>query len=176
MDERGVITVPGPFEGLDRFEARPAVVAALREQGRITDETRPYVHAVGHCSRCGTIVEPRLSLQWFVKVEPLAKAAGDAVRDGREGSLMNCSMSSAMSRGWVPKEGPNRVLKRTSPERVVSLNLTADPLCLALALCPARTTALSALTTSGTDSALRMSQPRKRRSRVTSTRGFSPAF
>jgi valyl-tRNA synthetase len=83
MDERGVITVPGPFEGLDRFEARPAVVAALREQGRIAAEKRPYVHAVGHCSRCGTIVEPRLSLQWFVKVEPLAKAAGDAVRDGR---------------------------------------------------------------------------------------------
>ncbi len=83
MDERGVITVPGPFEGLDRFEARPAVIAALREQGRIVSETRPYVHAVGHCSRCGTIVEPRLSLQWFVKVEPLAKAAGDAVRDGR---------------------------------------------------------------------------------------------
>jgi valyl-tRNA synthetase len=83
MDERGVITVPGPFEGLDRFEARPAVVAALREQGRIVAEKRSYVHAVGHCSRCGTTVEPRLSLQWFVKVEPLAKAAGDAVRDGR---------------------------------------------------------------------------------------------
>jgi valyl-tRNA synthetase len=83
MDERGVITAPGPFQGLDRFEARPAVVAALREQRRIAGEVRPYVHAVGHCSRCGTIVEPRLSLQWFVKVEPLAKAAGDAVRDGR---------------------------------------------------------------------------------------------
>jgi valyl-tRNA synthetase len=83
LDERGVITAPGPFEGLDRFEARPAVVAALREQGRIMHEVRPYVHAVGHCSRCGTVVEPRLSLQWFVKVEPLAKAAGDAVRDGR---------------------------------------------------------------------------------------------
>jgi valyl-tRNA synthetase len=83
MDERGVITAAGPFEGLDRFEARPAVVAALREQRRIVKEIRPYVHAVGHCSRCGTVVEPRLSLQWFVKVEPLAKAAGDAVRDGR---------------------------------------------------------------------------------------------
>ncbi len=83
MDERGVITVPGPFEGLDRFEARPAVLAALREDGRVVAEKRPYVHAVGHCSRCGTTVEPRLSLQWFVKVEPLAKAAGDAVRDGR---------------------------------------------------------------------------------------------
>jgi valyl-tRNA synthetase len=83
MDEHGVITTPGPFEGLDRFEARPAIVAALREDGRIVKEVRPYVHAVGHCSRCGTTVEPRLSLQWFVKVAPLAKAAGDAVRDGR---------------------------------------------------------------------------------------------
>ena len=83
MDERGVITAAGPFEGLDRFEARPAVLAALREQGRIEKEIRPYVHAVGHCDRCGTTVEPRLSLQWFVKVGPLAKAAGDAVRDGR---------------------------------------------------------------------------------------------
>jgi valyl-tRNA synthetase len=83
MDERGVITAHGPFQGLDRLEARPAVVAALREQGRIVAETRPYVHAVGHCSRCKTVVEPRVSLQWFVRVAPLAKAAGDAVRDGR---------------------------------------------------------------------------------------------
>jgi valyl-tRNA synthetase len=49
----------------------------------VVAERRPYVHAVGHCSRCGTTVEPRLSLQWFVRVDPLAKAAGDAVRDGR---------------------------------------------------------------------------------------------
>jgi valyl-tRNA synthetase len=83
MDERGVVTAPGPFEGLDRFEARPAVVAALRSDGRIVAEVRPYVHAVGHCSRCGTTVEPRQSLQWFVRVAPLAKAAGDAVRGGR---------------------------------------------------------------------------------------------
>ncbi|HEY2129572.1 MAG TPA: valine--tRNA ligase [Streptosporangiaceae bacterium] len=83
MDEHGRITAHGPFEGLDRFEARPAVVAALREEGRIVSEVRPYVHSVGHCMRCGTVVEPRLSLQWFVKVGPLAKAAGDAVRDGR---------------------------------------------------------------------------------------------
>ncbi|MGC5016857.1 valine--tRNA ligase [Streptosporangium sp. DT93] len=83
MDERGVVTAHGPFQGLDRFEARPAVVAALREQGRIVAEKRPYLHSVGHCSRCKTVVEPRLSLQWFVNVSPLAKAAGDAVRDGR---------------------------------------------------------------------------------------------
>jgi valyl-tRNA synthetase len=83
IDERGVITAHGPFEGLDRFEARPAVVAALREDGRIVKEIRPYEHSVGHCQRCATVVEPRVSLQWFVKVETLARAAGDAVRDGR---------------------------------------------------------------------------------------------
>jgi valyl-tRNA synthetase len=83
LDERGIVTAKGPFQGLDRFEARPAVVSALREDGRVVAEVRPYVHAVGHCARCGTVVEPRLSLQWFVKVGPLAKAAGDAVRDGR---------------------------------------------------------------------------------------------
>jgi valyl-tRNA synthetase len=83
LDEHGVVTAHGPFLGLDRFEARPAVVRALREQGRIVAEKRPYVHSVGHCSRCGTTVEPRQSLQWFVRVGPLAKAAGDAVRDGR---------------------------------------------------------------------------------------------
>ncbi|WP_346275468.1 valine--tRNA ligase [Pseudonocardia sp.] len=83
LDERGVVTAPGPFQGLDRFEARPAVVAALLEQGRIVAEKRPYVHSVGHCSRCRTTVEPRLSLQWFVRVESLAKAAGDAVREGK---------------------------------------------------------------------------------------------
>ncbi|QMU75704.1 valine--tRNA ligase [Streptacidiphilus sp. PB12-B1b] len=82
LDERGVITAHGPFEGLDRFEARSAIVAALRADGRIVAEKRPYVHSVGHCSRCKTTLEPRLSMQWWVKVEPLAKAAGDAVRDG----------------------------------------------------------------------------------------------
>ena len=85
LDDHGRVTAHGPFEGMDRFEARPAVVAALRADGRIVAEVRPYVHAVGHCSRCSTVVEPRLSLQWFVKVGPLAKAAGDAVRDGRVG-------------------------------------------------------------------------------------------
>lgn len=82
LDERAVITVPGPFQGLDRLEARSAIVAALRAEGRIVAEKRPYVHSVGHCSRCKTTIEPRLSLQWWVRVAPLAKAAGDAVRDG----------------------------------------------------------------------------------------------
>jgi valyl-tRNA synthetase len=83
MDARARVTVKGPFDGLDRIDARLAVVAALREEGRIVAEKRPYDHSVGHCSRCDTVIEPRLSLQWWVRVEPLAKAAGDAVRDGR---------------------------------------------------------------------------------------------
>ncbi len=84
MDEHGVMAGTGTeFDGMDRFVARVAVVAKLKEMGRIVSEKRPYVHAVGHCSRCDTTIEPRLSKQWFVKVAPLAKAAGDAVRDGR---------------------------------------------------------------------------------------------
>jgi valyl-tRNA synthetase len=84
MTPEGTITGTGTeFDGMDRFEARDAVREALRAQGRIGAEKRPYLHAVGHCSRCDTVVEPRLSLQWFVNVAPLAKAAGDAVRDGR---------------------------------------------------------------------------------------------
>jgi valyl-tRNA synthetase len=83
MDEAAVITGSGTrFDGMDRFAAREAVREELRARGRIVAEKRPYVHAVGHCSRCDTVVEPRLSLQWFVRVEPLAKAAGDAVRRG----------------------------------------------------------------------------------------------
>src|SRR5260370_39905809 len=83
LDEHGVVTAHGPFPGLDRFEARPAVVAALREDGRIVAEVRPYVHSARHSSRCGTTVEPRQSLQWFVRVGPLAQPPADAVRDGR---------------------------------------------------------------------------------------------
>ena len=83
MNEHGIMEGTGTeFDGMDRFDARKAVVERLREMGRIVSEKRPYVHAVGHCSRCDTTVEPRLSMQWFVKVAPLAKAAGDAVRNG----------------------------------------------------------------------------------------------
>jgi len=84
MNEHGVMAGTGTeFDGMDRFDARVAVVAKLKELGRVVAEKRPYIHAVGHCSRCDTTVEPRLSKQWFVKVESLAKAAGDAVRNGR---------------------------------------------------------------------------------------------
>ena len=84
MNENAVMAGSGTqFDGMDRFDARVAVVEELRKQGRVVAEKRPYMHSVGHCQRCETIVEPRLSKQWFVKVGPLAKAAGDAVRDGR---------------------------------------------------------------------------------------------
>ena len=84
MNEHGVMANSGTqFDGMDRFVARKAVVAELKAQGRVVAEKRPYLHSVGHCSRCDTTVEPRLSMQWFVRVAPLAKAAGDAVREGR---------------------------------------------------------------------------------------------
>ncbi|GAB2925674.1 valine--tRNA ligase [Rhodococcus aerolatus] len=84
LDEAGTVTGTGTaFDGLDRFAARVAVREALAEQGRVVAEKRPYLHSVGHSERTGEPIEPRLSLQWFVAVETLAKAAGDAVRDGR---------------------------------------------------------------------------------------------
>uniref|UniRef100_UPI003B3BD706 valine--tRNA ligase n=1 Tax=Nakamurella sp. TaxID=1869182 RepID=UPI003B3BD706 len=84
MNESAVITGTGTrFDGMDRFAARVAIKEELRAQGRIVAEKVPYVHAVGHCSRSDDVIEPRLSTQWFVRVETLAKAAGDAVREGR---------------------------------------------------------------------------------------------
>ncbi|HAT1131533.1 valine--tRNA ligase [Corynebacterium striatum] len=83
MDSTGHIANTGTkFDGLTREEARVAIREALAEQGRIVKEIRPYVHSVGHSERSGEPVEPRLSLQWFVAVEKLAKYSGDAVREG----------------------------------------------------------------------------------------------
>ncbi|MDK8244563.1 valine--tRNA ligase [Corynebacterium sp. UMB10321] len=83
MDETGHIADTGTkFDGMSREEARVAVREALAEQGRIVKEVRPYVHSVGHSERSGEPIEPRLSLQWFVKVEELAKMSGDAIRNG----------------------------------------------------------------------------------------------
>ncbi|MFN8088905.1 MAG: valine--tRNA ligase [Mycobacterium sp.] len=83
MDERGRIADTGTqFDGMDRFEARVKVREELASQGRIVAEKRPYLHSVGHSERSGEPIEPRLSLQWWVKVESMAKAAGDAVRNG----------------------------------------------------------------------------------------------
>jgi valyl-tRNA synthetase len=102
MDESGVIAGSGtPFDGMDRFAARDAVREELRAQGRIVAEKRPYVHSVGHDSRTGVPIEPRLSLQWFVRVEALAKAAGDAVRSG-ETRIHPAEMTSRYF-DWVDK-------------------------------------------------------------------------
>ena len=72
----------GPYKGMDRYECRQAIVADLEKAGLLV-KIEPYTHAVGHCERCHTIVEPIASRQWFVKTEPLAKPAIEVVKDGR---------------------------------------------------------------------------------------------
>ena len=71
----------GAYRGLDRYEARAAVLADLKDQGFLVAE-KDYTVPLGKCDRCGTVVEPRLSEQWFVKIEPLAKKAIAAVESG----------------------------------------------------------------------------------------------
>lgn len=71
----------GRYEGLDRYDARKAVIADLDSGGYLV-KTEPHQHAVGHCYRCHSVIEPLVSLQWFVKMEPLAKPAIEAVRRG----------------------------------------------------------------------------------------------
>ncbi len=73
--------VPPQLVGVDRFEARERIVKSLEKSGRLI-KVEPHQHAIRHCYRCDTVVEPRLSDQWFVKMEPLAKPALAAVRDG----------------------------------------------------------------------------------------------
>jgi len=84
MDESGRMNdnVPEAYRRLDRFEARRRVLADL-ESGGFLVEAKDHSHNVGHCQRCHTIVEPFLSTQWFVRVQPLADAAIRAVADGR---------------------------------------------------------------------------------------------
>jgi valyl-tRNA synthetase len=78
----GLVRTPAGIAGLDRAAARAAIVRVLTERGALVGR-RPHEHAVRHCYRCDTVVEPRLSDQWFVKMAPLAKPALEAVRDGR---------------------------------------------------------------------------------------------
>ncbi len=73
---------PEAFRGMDRFEARGAVVQAFEELG-LLEKIEAHTHAVPHCYRCDTVVEPRLSEQWFVRMKPLAEPALAASRDGR---------------------------------------------------------------------------------------------
>lgn len=82
MDESGVINENGgEYQGMDRLDARKKIVKALEEQGYLI-KVEPIKHNVGTCYRCKTVVEPRVSKQWFVKMEPLAKPAVKAVEDG----------------------------------------------------------------------------------------------
>ena len=75
-------TNAGEYSGLDRFEAREAIIEDLKER-KLLEKIEPHTHAVGHCYRCSTVIEPYLSRQWFVKMEPLARPAIEAVKDGR---------------------------------------------------------------------------------------------
>jgi valyl-tRNA synthetase len=81
MDERGVMNEnAGPYAGQDRFEARKGIVAQLDAEGLLV-KTEPHQVPLGRCQRCHTVVEPRLSLQWFVKTKPLAEPAIRVVED-----------------------------------------------------------------------------------------------
>jgi valyl-tRNA synthetase len=72
----------GPYQGLERFACRDKVLADLKDK-KLLEKIEPYAHSVGHCDRCQTMIEPKVSLQWFVKTQPLAKAAIETVKDGR---------------------------------------------------------------------------------------------
>ncbi len=72
----------GPYAGLDRFACREKILEQLKAEG-LLEKVEEHDHAVGHCYRCDTIVEPRLSPQWFVKMQPLAEPAIEAVKSGR---------------------------------------------------------------------------------------------
>ena len=83
IDEAGRMNEnAGPYQGMDRFECREKMVGDFERDG-ILIKIEDYRHVVGHCYRCKTVVEPNLSLQWFVKTKPLAKPAIEAVREGR---------------------------------------------------------------------------------------------
>ena len=71
----------GPYAGMDRYECREAIVGDFRQEGLLLN-IEPYHHAVAHCQRCDTVIEPRISTQWFLNVKPLADAAIEAVQDG----------------------------------------------------------------------------------------------
>ncbi len=82
IDENGLMNeLAGPYKGLDRFECRKRILEDLKAEG-LLERIEPYRHAVGHCYRCKTMIEPLLSKQWFVKVGPLAEKALLAVREG----------------------------------------------------------------------------------------------
>ena len=83
MDDRGYINENGgKYAGMERYEARKAIVADLEKEGYLV-KVEPYKHNVGTCQRCHTTVEPFVSTQWYVKMKPLAEPAIEAVRSGK---------------------------------------------------------------------------------------------
>ena len=80
-EARMSLAAPDRYQGLDRYDARKRVVEEFEGLG-LLEKVERHRHAVGHCYRCDTVVEPRLSEQWFVKMEPLARPALDRYRDG----------------------------------------------------------------------------------------------
>ncbi len=100
----------GPYAGMDRFKARDALVADFKKQGFVEKED-PYTHAVGHCDRCGTVVEPLISEQWF-----MAMTKDYATRpDGGTRSIAGDALL-AVTDGWVGPDGKKRQIKMV-PER-----------------------------------------------------------
>jgi valyl-tRNA synthetase len=146
-DEAAINEAGGPYAGLDRLEARRRVKADLDALGLLV-KVEEREHSVGHCSRCHTVVEPRLSDQWFVKVGPLAEVAAQAVRDGRTRfypernagpfldwleNLHDWTISRQIWWGhqipaWYDRDGNVHVLREDpSPEEVERLGLDRDP-------------------------------------------------
>src|SRR6185312_13809707 len=80
-EARMSLAAPDRYQGLDRYDARKRVVEEFEGLG-LLEKVERHRHAVGHCYRCDTVVEPRLSEQWFVKMEPLARPALARYRDG----------------------------------------------------------------------------------------------
>ena len=83
MNEDGTMNeAAGPYAGMDRFECRKKILEQLKSEDLI-EKVEDHAHAIGHCYRCDTIVEPRLSPQWFVKMKPLAEPAIEVVKSGK---------------------------------------------------------------------------------------------
>ena len=146
-DEARINVNGGRYAGLDRFEARQQIKDDLAGLG-LLERVEEREHSVGHCSRCQTIVEPRLSDQWFVAVETLAKRAAEAVRSGRTtfvptrnakgflewlDNLHDWCISRQLWWGhripaWYTPDGEIVVLREDpSPEEVEQRGLTQDP-------------------------------------------------
>ncbi|HVM20702.1 MAG TPA: valine--tRNA ligase [Egibacteraceae bacterium] len=146
-DEARININGGPYAGLDRFEARERVKADLDQRGLLV-RVEERTHSVGHCSRCHTVVEPRLSDQWFVAVRPLAERAAQAVRDGRTNfvparnakgfldwldNLHDWCISRQLWWGhripaWYTEDGEILVLREDpTPEEVEARGLRQDP-------------------------------------------------